>query len=610
MLASGGLDCAIELAHNRVTFEKAVADGLFDLVICDHAIPGYDGFAALRLAKQVRPLTPVIMLSGTLDDVEAVESLKSGATDYILKQKLARLVPAIRRALQEADDQAQKRAAEERIRQQAGLLNLTRDAIVVQSLEGRIFSWNRGAADLFGWTEAEACGRDFAELLTGPRALLLEATRTVFAAEDWCGEILLRAKNGGDVTLFSRWRLLRRPDGSPEAILSASTDVTEKKKLEGSLHRVQRLDHIGSLAASFAHDLRNALTPALMSAELLRGCNNAADREKFRNIIAVSARRGIGMVKKILGFARDAASTAPTPVAAVIDEIAAMARETFPQLILVTIRAIPADLWPARIDPMDLNQALIELCVRARESMPSGGRLTLSAQNVQAEREEAGRAGLNPGAYVRLTVTDTGPGLPPDELRLLLGPELAGATNGHQSNEGLALVARLARQAGGGIDVVTQAGCGTEFSIYLPAFAAPEPRPAMPDPASLPAGRGELILVLEEEEAMCELTRATLENFGYRVMAAQNSLQGVSRFQEHRNEVRALVTDSDAPHLETAGAVRLIKKLRPDVPIIVAGSCLSAHNRIASNGDSHPSGPDNPFSVDQLLMAVALAVQN
>src|SRR5581483_6150552 len=285
-----------------------------------------------------------------------------------------------------------------------------------------------------------ACGRDFAELVAGERSLVLEATRTVFATEDWSGEIRSRTRAGEEVTLFSRWRLLRRPDGSPEAILSASTDVTEKKKLEATLSRAQRMENIGALAAGFAHDLRNALTPALMSAELLRGCGNAADREKFRNIIAVSARRGMGMVKRILGFAREGAAGGPTEVGALVEEIAAMARETFPQLVLVTVRPMPGDLWPTRGDALDLNTALLELCVRAREAMPSGGRLTLSAQNVKAEREEAARAGIEPGDYVRLTVTDTGPGLSPEEVQQIMDFDGA-ATNG-RADAGLAVVAR------------------------------------------------------------------------------------------------------------------------------------------------------------------------
>ena len=266
ILEHDGLTCDVTVVPTRSSFEAALGLKPFDLVICDHGIPGYDGFTALRLARKVQPEAPVIMLSGSIDEAQAVESLHTGAIDYILKQRLARLAPAVRRALRDSEDRKVRAAAEDRIREQANLLNLTTDAIVVRSLDDRVLFWNKGAETVFGWTEAEATGREFSALTHGDPERTEQARSTLLAGGTWLGEFQLRHRNGEEIVIFSRWNLLRGKDGQPRAILSANTDITERKKLEAAFLRAQRMDSIGALAGGIAHDLNNALAPVLMSA--------------------------------------------------------------------------------------------------------------------------------------------------------------------------------------------------------------------------------------------------------------------------------------------------------------------------------------------------------
>jgi PAS domain S-box-containing protein len=230
-LESGDLPCAITHAMNRVEYETAVKQRRFDVILCDHNVPGYSGFAALEFAKQYQPEVPVIILSGALDDEQAVQSLKHGATDYILKERLARLVPAIRRALDEADDQIIKAAAENRIREQASLLNLMRDAILVRSMDDQIVYWNPGAEVLFGWSAEEAMGQNFAGLLQGNPVQLESARKSLLRSGDWVGEIHLKGKTGEDRTVLSRWNLVRGKDGKPHSIVSSNTDMTSLKSV-------------------------------------------------------------------------------------------------------------------------------------------------------------------------------------------------------------------------------------------------------------------------------------------------------------------------------------------------------------------------------------------
>jgi PAS domain S-box-containing protein len=229
-LEDGDLPCAITHALNPSEFESAIGSERFDIILCDHKVPGYSGFVALEFAKKHQPEVPVIILSGALDDEQAVQSLKHGATDYILKERMARLVPAIRRALDEADDQIIKAAAADRIREQASLLNLMRDAILLRNMNDQILYWNPGAEALFGWSAEEALGQDFLGLLRGDPERLGDAKNRLLQSGDWLGEIQLRGKTGEEKTVMSRWNLVRGKDGQPHSILSTNTDVAELKR--------------------------------------------------------------------------------------------------------------------------------------------------------------------------------------------------------------------------------------------------------------------------------------------------------------------------------------------------------------------------------------------
>jgi len=248
LLDDRDLPCAITHALHRGEFETAIEREHFDIILVDNHLPGYSGFAALEFAKKHQPQVPVIILSGTLDDEQAVQSLKQGATDYILKERLARLIPAIRRALDEADERIIRSAAEERIREQADLLNLTRDAIMVRNMNDRIVYWNAGAEALFGWTAEQAVGQDFAGLLQVDTTTLTDAKERLLRTGDWLGEITLKARSGQEIKVMSRWNLLRDKDGQPHKILSTNTDVAEIKKRQTASPRPQRTENSGILA--------------------------------------------------------------------------------------------------------------------------------------------------------------------------------------------------------------------------------------------------------------------------------------------------------------------------------------------------------------------------
>ncbi len=490
-MESEGVRGNITVVPSKPKFETELFRQPFDLILCDHGIPGYDGFSALRLAQEIQPLTPVIMLSGGLDDAQAVESLKSGATDYILKQRLARLVPAIRRALLEAEVRA------------------------------------------------------------------------------------------------------------------------EKKKLEADFLRAQRMDSIGALAGGIAHDLNNALAPVLMSVELLKKCDDEAVRQKFLDIIGSSAQRATGMVKQILGFARGRGGIGPVLVSRRIREMAKIIQDTFPKSIIISVNPGGEDLWQVQSDATELHQVLLNLCVNARDAMPNGGRLALSAQNVRLDQEAATRLKTVPGPYILLSVADTGSGIPSDVLPHIFEPFFTTKLPDKGTGLGLSTVASIVRNQGGCIDIETELGRGTEFKVYLPAMeAAAGELEAKSQEATLPTGHGEMILVIEDEEAVCELTKTTLENYGYRVVTAKNGVQGISRFEEHQHEIRAVVTDTDMPYLDGTGAIQAIKEMKPEIPVIIASGSKRDTERMQRAETENVINLGKPFSVEQLLLAVGRAIRH
>jgi PAS domain S-box-containing protein len=610
MLEQEGLPCAITLVSSQSSFEAALSLQPFDLVLCDHSLPGYDGFSALRLARERQPHVPVIMFSGSLDDAQAVESLKSGATDYILKQRLARLVPAIRRALREGDERKKKQLADERIQEQADLLNLTSDAVFVRTMSEQVVFWNKGAEALFGWTDDEAQGKDFGGLLSLNSSALIDAKKSLLQSGNWIGELTARTKTGREIVIFSRWTLLREQDGKPKAILSANTDITEKKKLEDVLLRAQRMESIGALAGGIAHDLNNALAPVSMCVELLTLCKDSAEQQKFLNIIASSVQRATGMVKQILGFARGSHGTGPVLMSDVVTEMAKIVKDTFPKSISLCLTIPGNQSWQIEGDTTELHQVLLNLCVNARDAMSNRGTLTLALQNVNLEQETAMRLKLAAGPYVLLSVGDTGSGIPPEVLPRIFEPFFTTKLPDKGTGLGLSTVASIVKKHGGGVEINTEPGKGTEFKIYLPAarLASMEMERESQKPF-LPTGHGELILLIEDEEAIRELTKTTLENYGYRVITAQNGVQGIARFEEHKDQVRIVVTDTDMPFLDGIEAVRAIKAIKPDLPVIIASGSKRDTDQ-ARRIDMKHTNLGKPFSADQLLLAVGMAIQN
>ena len=385
----------------------------------------------------------------------------------------------------------------------------------------------------------------------------------------------------------------------------------EKQKLEEQFFRSQRMESIGALAGGIAHDLNNALVPVLMGSQMLReDGEDKAERANILDLITSSGQRCTEMVRQILSFARGTrGQVGSVPLRHLITEMAKIAKDTFPKAITVHSRT-PKDLWNVEGDATELHQVLMNLCVNARDAMPAGGQLTLKAENVRSSADQAWHSDARSGPHVVLTVTDTGTGIPPELRARIFEPFFTTKAADKGTGLGLSTVANLIKRHNGFIELESELGKGTEFRIYLPAAPSAGPVQTESKEMLLPVGHGEIILLADDEQVVVELAKTTLENYGYSVLIAADGLEAIARFEAHKNEISLLVIDCDMPFLDGMSAVRAIRKMAPNIPVIMASATKNDTEKVSRADLGHIARLSKPYDIEQLLKGVAQVLTN
>src|SRR6266540_6506211 len=577
MLEAGGIASTIQRVETPGDFEAALDQGCFDLIISDHTLPSFDGLSALGIARQKHPELPFIFVSGTIGEELAVDSLKQGATDYVLKDRLSRLVTSVQRALRETHERAERRQAEMKVREQAALLDQATDAIFARDMEQRISYWNKGAERIYGWTAQEALGKRAAELLykeDSPQRQ--EIWKTVLEKGEWVGELRQVTRTGKEIIMESRRTLLRDVEGKPAAILNINTDITEKKEMEAQLLRSQRMENLGALAGGIAHDLNNVLGPILFMGHLLRDKLPGPEDRKILDTATASAQRGAEMVKQILSFARGVSGEPVLlQVNHLVSELVRLAEDTFPRSIHIKT-GTAQELRPIMGDATQLHQVLLNLCVNARDAMPEGGTLTIEAENIVLKEKRTPMQELPLcGPFVVLAVSDTGSGIPPDSLDKMFEPFFTTKETGKGTGLGLSTVRSIVKNHGGFLEVFSQVGSGSTFKIYLPVSAAAGTEVAQSKRPALPVGQGDLILLVEDELALRVITKELLESFNYRVLTAADGAEAETHYRRHEGRINAVVTDLMMPVMDGLALIRALRQLDPQVKVIAVSGLAS-----------------------------------
>ncbi len=468
-------------------------------------------------------------------------------------------------------DISDRKLAEQKILEQAALIDISPDAIVVCDLDCHVLFWNQGAAQIYGWTAAEILTRDACDLLFLQHSPQLETVRQkTLETGGWQGELQKVTKSGQEIVVSSRWKLLRNEAGQPYAMLASDRDITEQKQLEAQFLRTQRLDSLGTLASGIAHDLNNILTPILAIAQLLPRKLPPLNEQNqaLLNMLENSARRGADMVKQILSFARGLdGDLVPLPIRHLLVELEAMIGSTFPKSIAIDRNNGTRNLWLVSANATHLHQVFMNLCVNARDAMPNGGTLRISAEN-RAIDETYVRMHLDAkvGSYVVVSFKDTGTGIPPEHLDRIFEPFFTTKAVGEGTGLGLSTVMGIIKNHGGFVTVTSEVGKGTQFQVWLPAIevtaTAPEEIP------ELPRGQGELILVVDDEANIRETLKITLESFNYRVITANDGIEAIATYTTHQDDIRAILIDIMMPLMDGTTTIQVLQQINPDIKII------------------------------------------
>ncbi len=493
------------------------------------------------------------------------------------------------------------------------LLDTTADAVVVYDLEGRVVFWNRAAEKIYGWTRDEALGRHLAEDLYADPKKFQETSKITLEKGEWSGDLRSLSKDRRELIMETRWSVLREKDGRPKSVLGVKTDVTEKRKIEVQFIRAQRMASLGLLAGGIAHDLNNVLTPIMLSIDALKRIAQAhPEAADVIETIELSTRRGSDIVQQVLSFARGMeGQRIVIQPKYLLQEIEHIVRDTFGKDIRLHF-SLPHDTWTILGDPTQIQQVLLNLCVNARDAMPTGGDLTLTARNcVVDEHYVAMNPQAKPGLYVVLQVTDGGTGIPSEILDKIFEPFFTTKPVGKGTGLGLSSVQAIVKTHDGFIDVYTEPGRGTTFKVHLPAQpSAGEIAEFAREETSLPRGNGETVLVVDDEPSIVLITRQTLESFGYRMITAQNGAEAVACYAQERDNIAVILTDLSMPVMDGRATIYAMLKINPKVKIIAMSGMDESQSAIMATNAGIKHFIPKPYTAATLLKTVRSVIDS
>lgn len=501
-------------------------------------------------------------------------------------------------------DISERKRAEGKILEQAALLDKAQDAIAVRDLNQNIIFWNKGAERLYGWTASETIDKNANEIMykeAPPQ--LIEAQKTAIEKGEWTGELHEVTKNGKQIIVESRWTLVYGDEGKPKSILIINTDITEKKKLEVQFLRAQRMESLGTLAGGIAHDLNNMLAPIMMALEMIR---SRFKDEKSKSLIATleaSTQRAADLVKQVLSFARALEGEHTIlQVKHLVSEIEKILKETFPKSIQIQTD-IPKDLSNFYGDFTQLHQVLMNLCVNARDAMPNGGNLSISAENLFVDEHYAEmNIDAKVGPYIVITVSDTGDGIPAETIDRIFEPFFTTQEPGEGTGLGLSTAFRIVKDHRAFMNVYSEVGKGTRFKVYLPAIETKESQKIGDKQIEeTPVGHGGLILVVDDEASIREITRVTLEKHGYKVITANDGVAAVALYAQRKEEIRVVIMDMMMPIMDGPASIKALRKIGPNVKVISVSGLKDNAKLIEIIGTDVDAFLSKPYTAETLL---------
>ncbi len=510
-------------------------------------------------------------------------------------------------------DISDRKKAEDQIRAQAALLDVATEAILVRDLDNQILYWNKGAERLYGFCAEEALGQNASQLLfKEPSPQCAEALQTAIKSGCWKGELDQVTKDGREIIVASCWTLVRDEGNQAKWLLTVNSDITDKKQLEQQLFRAQRLESIGTLAGGMAHDLNNILTPILMSAQLLAMQFSDQKTQQRLKLIETNAKRGAALIKQVLTFARGMEGKRYlVQIKDVLREIEQVIERTFPKSIQISTQIGNDPLWTILADNTQMHQVLMNLCINARDAMPDGGNLTIVAENRIVEESETRRnIEAKAGAYVVVKVADTGVGIGQEIIDRIFDPFFTTKEVGSGTGLGLSTALGIVKNHGGWIAVSSKVGSGSEFQVFLPANRGTKANQLAASSLKLPRGKGELILVVDDEAAICQVAKTVLETCDYRVLTAKDGIDAIALYTHHHQEISAVLIDMMMPSMDGLTCIRTLQAINRQVKIIVMSGLMSSEDLANATTCGMQGFLPKPFTSEELAATVHRVVND
>lgn len=606
-----------ERVEEDSTMRAALAEKRWNLIISDWTMPKFTGARALAMVKELHLDVPFIIVSGSVGEDLAVEAMRSGANDYVLKDRLARLAPAADRELREAKVRQTEGSTKEQLRiSEARFARLYESGIIgisITDIFGKIHDANDAFLSILGYTRED-----------------LESGSLFFSdvtPADWkeVDDVSLERLKSGGVAPPQEKEMVRK-DGLRVPILvgvamldypnciAVLADLTAQKRAEAALFhseerllQAQKMEAVGRLAGGVAHDFNNILTVILSYCSLLKD-----DLPETNPMLAdvdqihVAATRAADLTRQLLAFSRQQVLQ---PRIADLTEIVTNLEKMLRRLIGEDVELITnasADLESVLVDPGQIEQVIMNLAVNSRDAMPNGGRITIETANVtldHAATRELG--GLDPGEYVMLALSDNGSGMDKLTKQRIFEPFFTTKQKG--TGLGLSTVFGIVQQSHGAIAVDSEPGKGAAFRIYFPMLSADSDRTETPEPAALGSLAGtETILLVEDEEIVRKLVRTVLKRYGYNVIDAANGDEALALCKKHTDKIDLLLTDMVMPRMNGPEVAMRVKEMRPDAKILFMSGYTELDGPIIHEGilDSEVAFIQKPMNPQALAAKV------